>query len=403
MKLCVDRGSQSVWQRLNALAPQTLFYREAADTLGRYLARADFDSPFALFADLLGAGGGRKRIHTRLGPEADEAIDEFLNPDLALCLAGNTPSLQGFLQWIRSTASIVKRELGDHAADEVRIMTVHGAKGLQAPVVFLADKPQFDNRSTGLFWIEGAGTELPLWSPRKLADVALTARARAEAQQKRREESNRLLYVALTRCRGPALCLRTPWLESGIGERLARTRVGSLRAIAERGLRRRSRTGRHHRASAQKRGGSALRTNTPSRRSPPRADVRESQPADRRLRAAALVDHFRRRRARSTAAPGAVATLRAGACDLEPDRHRPGLSLQARPARAPSPGIAAESGIESWPAAAERFLSRRAHGLNAAQVCEISGEVLRILQGSGSRRTVRSRFAGRGSGRGDAL
>ncbi len=137
-------------------------------------------------------------MHTRLGPEADEAIDEFLNLTLRYA-SGNTPSLQGFLQWIRSTASIVKRELGDSASDEVRIMTVHGAKGLQAPIVFLADKPQFDNRSTGLFWIEAAGTELPLWSPRKLADVALTAAARAVAQQKRREESNRLLYVALTR------------------------------------------------------------------------------------------------------------------------------------------------------------------------------------------------------------
>ena len=198
MKLCVERGSASVWSHLNAMASQTLFYRDAADTLGRYLARADFESPFALFADLLGAGGGRKRLHTRLGPEADEAIDEFLNLTLRYA-ASNTPSLQGFLQWIRATASIVKRELSDSAADEVRIMTVHGAKGLQAPIVFLADKPQFDKPSTGLFWIEGEGPALPLWSPRKLADVKITAKARDDEKKRRKQESNRLLYVALTR------------------------------------------------------------------------------------------------------------------------------------------------------------------------------------------------------------
>ena len=198
LRLCADRGSSSVWSRLNAMASESLFYREAADLLSRYLAQADFNSPFALFADLLSASGGRKRIHARLGPEADEAIDEFLNLALAYAQT-DTPSLQGFLHWIRSTAAIVKRELGNADVDQVRIMTVHGAKGLQAPIVFLADKPNFDNRSSGLFWIEGAGTELPLWSPRKAADVDLTRRARDAAKQKRQEESNRLLYVALTR------------------------------------------------------------------------------------------------------------------------------------------------------------------------------------------------------------
>jgi ATP-dependent helicase/nuclease subunit A len=198
LKLCVDRGSASVWSRLNAMAPESLFYREAADLLGKYLSQADFNAPFALFADLLSAGGGRKRIHARLGPEADEAIDEFLNLALAYAQT-DTPSLQGFLHWIRSTSSIVKRELGNADVDQVRIMTVHGAKGLQAPIVFLADKPNFDNRSSGLFWIEAAGTELPLWSPRKAADVDLTKKAREKALEKRRQETNRLLYVALTR------------------------------------------------------------------------------------------------------------------------------------------------------------------------------------------------------------
>jgi ATP-dependent helicase/nuclease subunit A len=379
MNLCVDRGSQSVWQRLNAMAPQTLFYREAADTLGRYLGRADFDSPFALFADLLGAGGGRKRIHTRLGPEADEAIDEFLNLTLRYA-AGNTPSLQGFLQWIRSTASIVKRELGDHAADEVRIMTVHGAKGLQAPVVFLADKPQFDNRSTGLFWIEGAGTELPLWSPRKQADVALTARARAEAQQKRRAESNRLLYVALTRAE----------------DRLYVCGRLGLKAASEKGW--------HERVSeAFAQLPNAVSAPLENWTPPPGVSTEEGWLGDARKYAEPQIADAEPMSAKASLPiedselPHWSTTFVAA----EPDPPQPlAPSRPSEPEPATLSPIGTDQGYrfkrgllvhrllellpnvasESWLAAAERFLSRRAHDLNAAQVGEISGEVLRILQ-----------------------
>jgi ATP-dependent helicase/nuclease subunit A len=379
MKLCVDRGSQSVWQRLNAMAPQTLFYREAADTLGRYLARADFDSPFALFADLLGAGGGRKRIHTRLGPEADEAIDEFLNLTLRYA-ASNTPSLQGFLQWIRSTASIVKRELGDSAADEVRIMTVHGAKGLQAPIVFLADKPQFDNRSTGLFWIEGAGTELPLWSPRKQADVSLTATARAEAQQKRREESNRLLYVALTRAE----------------DRLYVCGRLGLKAASEKGW--------HERvAEAFPQLPNAVSVDLENWTPPPGISKEEGWLGD--------AHKYTEPQIAAPESTSAKASLPVEDSELprwsvtfvaaEPDPPQPlAPSRPSEPEPATLSPIGTDQGYrfkrgllvhrllellpnvppQSWPAAADRFLSRRAHGLNPAQVSEISGEVLRILQ-----------------------
>jgi ATP-dependent helicase/nuclease subunit A len=377
MKLCVDRGSASVWSRLNAMAPQSLFYREAADTLGRYLARADFDSPFALFADLLGAGGGRKRIHTRLGPEADEAIDEFLNLTLRYA-SGNTPSLQGFLQWIRSTASIVKREPGD-AADEVRIMTVHGAKGLQAPIVFLADKPQFDNRSTGLFWIEGAGTELPLWSPRKLADVPLTAEAREDAQRKRREESNRLLYVALTRAEDRLyVCGR-------LGARAA-SEKGWHERVAE--------------AFAQLPG--ALSAPLDRWPAPPGIDTAEGW----------VGDHFHYHEPQRAAPEPAAAKASLPVEDselpswstafvaAEPDPPQPlAPSRPSEPEPATLSPIGADQGYrfkrgllvhrllellpnvpaESWSTAAERFLTRRAHGLSAEQAAEIRAEVLRIL------------------------
>jgi ATP-dependent helicase/nuclease subunit A len=379
MELCVDRGSASVWSRLNAMAPQDLFYREAAETLGRYLARADFDSPFALFADLLGAGGGRKRIHTRLGPEADEAIEEYLNLTLRYA-AGNTPSLQGFLQWIRSTASVVKRELGDSAADEVRIMTVHGAKGLQAPIVFLADKPPFEKPSTGLFWVEGAGAELPLWSPRKLADVALTADARRLAQEKRRRESNRLLYVALTRAEDRLyvcgrLSLRTA-PEKGWHERVAEA-IGQLPG--------------------------ALSAPLEQWQAPPGIGTEEGWLGD--------TFHYHEPQTGAVEPAAAKASLPVEDSALpawaksqvaaEPDPPQP--LAPSRPS-APEPATLSPIGSDqgyrfkrgllvhrllellpdvppaSWPAAAERFLTRRAHGLDAAQVGEIGGEVLRILR-----------------------
>ncbi len=74
---------------------------------------------------------------TRLGPEAAEAIDEFL--DLALAYDRDAaPSLQGFVKQLRAGDVEIKRDM-EQERDEVRIMTVHGAKGLQAPIVFLPD------------------------------------------------------------------------------------------------------------------------------------------------------------------------------------------------------------------------------------------------------------------------
>ena len=94
-------------------------------------------TPFAFYADLLGAGGGRRQLLARLGHEAADALDEFLN--LALDYERTeTPSLQGFIAWLRSAQAEVKRDM-EMARDEVRVMTVHGAKGLEAPIVILAD------------------------------------------------------------------------------------------------------------------------------------------------------------------------------------------------------------------------------------------------------------------------
>ncbi len=102
------------------------------------------------------------------------------------------------LAWMEQGELQVKRDL-DEGAGRVRIMTVHGAKGLEAPIVFLADQRRRPQALSGLFWIDVSDAQLPVWSPNKASDDPIAARARADAMQRQLEEENRLLYVALTR------------------------------------------------------------------------------------------------------------------------------------------------------------------------------------------------------------
>jgi ATP-dependent helicase/nuclease subunit A len=195
-RLAYERGERSLWQRLRALAADDLILRAAAERLAALLAHADFAPPFELYGEILGAGGGRRAMLERLGPEAADPIEEFLAHAL-LYEREHVPSLQGFLRWVVAGEIEVKRDFGERLRDEVRIMTVHGAKGLEAPVVFLPDTMQLPDRGPALLWGERDG--LPLWRPR--GDLAAPAYA-AERQALRRrqlQEYRRLLYVALTR------------------------------------------------------------------------------------------------------------------------------------------------------------------------------------------------------------
>src|SRR5262249_62351951 len=121
---------------LRAKAQSNARFAAAVGKLER-LAEWARETPFNFYARVLGAEGGRKRFLARLGHEADDALDEFLN--LALDYERReTPSLQGFIAWLSTAQTDVKRDM-EITRDEVRVMTVHGAKGLQAPIVVLAD------------------------------------------------------------------------------------------------------------------------------------------------------------------------------------------------------------------------------------------------------------------------
>jgi len=185
----------SLWRRLQEYpAP----WAEAArGELGSLLARADFVPPHELYAELLGARGGRRRLLARLGFEAEDAIDEFIGQSLAYERA-HVPSLQGFLHWLDSGEAEIKRDLdAGGGRDQLRIMTVHGAKGLQAPIVFLPDTVAVPTRLPPLVWAED-GAAL-LWAPGEGAGEPIAAAARAASLRKRDQEYRRLLYVALTR------------------------------------------------------------------------------------------------------------------------------------------------------------------------------------------------------------
>ena len=154
-----------------------------ADQLDAIAQSARHCTPFSFYAELLGASGGRKAFLSRLGLEANDAIDEFLN--LALDYeARETPSLQGFAAWLRTASAAVKRDM-EMARDEVRVMTVHGAKGLEAPIVILADTttlpagPQHFQPRLLALPAQNAPPGTPdriVWVPRKADDVGADCR-----------------------------------------------------------------------------------------------------------------------------------------------------------------------------------------------------------------------------------
>ena len=198
MDLAIGRDG-SLWDALRDRAGERPVWRLANDFFTQLLARVDYVSPYALFAEALGPLGGRARLFARLGPEAAEPVDELLNA--ALTYAGrHPPSLQGFLQWLRRSGAEVKRE-AEAAGNLVRIMTVHGAKGLQAPLVIVPDTAALPQDDKTIVWAldDATGIEVPLWEPRKEFRCAALNRLRADSRLRQMEEHNRLLYVALTR------------------------------------------------------------------------------------------------------------------------------------------------------------------------------------------------------------
>ncbi len=199
MDLAVGRTGP-LWQSLRGRAAERAEWGAAWDFFAALLARVDYAAPHELLAEALGRLGGRARLLGRLGPEAAEPIDELINAALTYARL-HTPSLQGFVHWLRASGAEVKRE-SEGAGHAVRVMTVHGAKGLQAPLVILPDTTALPPPPSPLVWAEdagGPGVTLPLWAPRKEFRSEGFDRRLQSVREAQRQEHNRLLYVALTR------------------------------------------------------------------------------------------------------------------------------------------------------------------------------------------------------------
>ena len=346
----------------------------AADLFAALTARADHVPAHALIAEILGERGGRARLLARLGPDAADPLDELLTAAMAHERA-HPASLQGFLHWLRRSSASVKRE-AETAADLVRVMTVHGAKGLQAPIVILPDTTATPPQKAGLRWTE---EDLPLWAPRKKGFLA-PAYEQADARQAAREaeETNRLLYVALTRAEdrliicgwhGNKALARGCWYEK-IADGFARLPGAEAQDFSPAAW------------GAEATGwapGPLLRLASPQ------TDPRRPEPRPAATAAEALPEWARRPvTASATAAIATPSHMDEAESELPAAApHAPGDPLGMRFRR----GNLIHALLQSLPdlpevareAAGRDFLARPGHGLEAAQQAEILAEALTVM------------------------
>ncbi len=198
--LCHGRGDATLWRRLSDRAGEDARYGQARTWLAALLGQADFAPPFELLAGVLAGPAARpdrsgwQCLLERLGPEAEDPVDEFMAQALAYERT-HPPSLQGFLHWLDAGATEIKRDLEQSDRDEVRVMTVHGAKGLQAPIVIMPDTMAMPRLGEEVLWSDG----VPLWPPNRIYQTEACQALRDAARARAEEEYRRLLYVAMTR------------------------------------------------------------------------------------------------------------------------------------------------------------------------------------------------------------
>ncbi|WP_420335281.1 double-strand break repair helicase AddA [Roseibium sp.] len=194
----------TLWQMLVKRSETEEKWQSVRARLEDWRARADFVPPYEFFARLLGPDGGRKAFRARLGVEVDDVLDEFLALTTAYEQAG-TPGLEGFLAWLAAAPTEIKREL-TNTKGMVRIMTVHGSKGLEARIVVLVDPgaaPVSAIHDPAFLPHRRLDNDLLppalVWLPPKVDRTPWHDAAVEELRAAQAEEYRRLLYVALTR------------------------------------------------------------------------------------------------------------------------------------------------------------------------------------------------------------
>ncbi len=192
-QVAYDRGKRTLWAAVADERADESWQKNASALLGDLLSKVDFFTPFELFSYLLNAHGGRAMFIARMGTQVEDVLNEFLSLALTYELE-NPPSMQGFIHWFMARDTEVKRDL-EQTKNEVRVMTVHGAKGLEAPVVFLPDTTSVPKNRKPIVWQD----DLPVWRGATSFCPDFIVEAKNHITDSEYAEYNRLLYVALTR------------------------------------------------------------------------------------------------------------------------------------------------------------------------------------------------------------
>ncbi len=189
--LAQERGKKFLWQVLRAATDQ---HARLIAMLNDLLLQADFLRPYELLERVLTHYSGRKLLLGRLGQEAEDGLNALLGQAMAY-ERSEVPSLTGFLVWMQSDGLEIKRQVNQDG-NQIRVMTVHGAKGLESPIVILPDTAKRDARLRDDLLVapDGAFWKVPRAEmPPRLCELH-ERKLRAEE-----EERDRLLYVAITR------------------------------------------------------------------------------------------------------------------------------------------------------------------------------------------------------------
>jgi ATP-dependent helicase/nuclease subunit A len=182
---------QDLWQSLRT---QEAAYPDTLAVLHDLRGQVDFLRPFDLIERILTRHDGRRSLLGRMGTEAEDGIDALLGQALAYERT-EVPSLTGFLEWMQADDLEIKRQI-DSASDQIRVMTVHGAKGLEAPIVILPDTGHKDIKiNSDIIAIN----DVPIWKPNTQEMTRGISAQIDTLKDAQFQENLRLLYVAMTR------------------------------------------------------------------------------------------------------------------------------------------------------------------------------------------------------------
>ncbi|WP_375655565.1 double-strand break repair helicase AddA [Bartonella sp. MR63HLJHH] len=195
----------SLWQSLFTHASSQASFKDAFEKLNHYRALVDKIPVFEFYSHILNNDKGRQKILSRLGSEANDVLDAFMDYTLTIQKTG-LPGLQAFLETLSASEPEIKREF-EQNNEEIRIMTVHAAKGLEAAIVFLVDPgsaiwhPQHAPHllKVSLNNAQWNGKQAFIWRPNENFDTKPSKQAISHLKERAEEEYRRLLYVGMTR------------------------------------------------------------------------------------------------------------------------------------------------------------------------------------------------------------